>query len=77
MAWTIGDLSQNKNKNIRTLKLNKNVHAQVLCYISYGMNGYGMPQTKLLGRVLESASEIVFLLLILLLAKEIHMASID
>jgi len=41
----------------------------VLCYISYGMNGYGMPQTKLLGRVLESASEIVFLLLILLLAK--------
>jgi len=40
-----------------------------LSYLSYGMNGYGMPNGKLLGRVLESASEITFLLLLILLAK--------
>ena len=33
------------------------------------MNGYGLPNGKLLGRVLESASEITFLLLLILLAK--------
>ena len=33
------------------------------------MNGYGSPNAKLTGRVLESAGEIVFLLLLLLLAK--------
>ena len=38
-------------------------------YFSYGMNGYGAPTAKLTGRVLESAGEIVFLLLLILLAK--------
>ena len=38
-------------------------------YMSYGMNGYGSPSAKLTGRVLESAAEICFLLLLLLLAK--------
>ena len=38
-------------------------------YMSYGMNGYGSPSAKLTGRVLESAAEISFLLLLLLLAK--------
>jgi hypothetical protein len=41
----------------------------VMAYISYGVNGYGMPGGKLLGRILESASEISFLLLLILLAK--------
>lgn len=40
-----------------------------LSYLLYGMNGYGLPNGKLLGRVLESASEITFLLLLILLAK--------
>ena len=40
-----------------------------LSYLSYGMNGYGLPNGKLLGRILESASEITFLLLLILLAK--------
>ena len=33
------------------------------------MNGYGAPTAKLTGRVLESAGEIAFLLLLILLAK--------
>ena len=33
------------------------------------MNGYGLPNGKLLGRVLEAASEITFLLLLVLPAK--------
>jgi hypothetical protein len=41
----------------------------VMAYISYGVNGYGLPGGKLLGRILESASEISFLLLLILLAK--------
>jgi hypothetical protein len=41
----------------------------VMAYISYGINGYGMPGWKLLGRIMESASEISFLLLLVLLAK--------
>jgi hypothetical protein len=40
-----------------------------MAYLSYAMNGYGMPAGKLLGRILESASEISFLLLLILLAK--------
>jgi uncharacterized membrane protein len=40
-----------------------------MAYLSYAVNGYGMPGAKLLGRVLESASEISFLLLLILLAK--------
>ena len=38
-------------------------------YFAYGMNGYGAPTAKLTGRVLESAGEIAFLLLLILLAK--------
>ena len=38
-------------------------------FMSYGMNGYGSPSAKLTGRVLSSAAEICFLLLLLLLAK--------
>jgi hypothetical protein len=41
----------------------------VMAYISYGVKGYGMPGGKLLVRILESASEISFLLLLILLAK--------
>ena len=40
-----------------------------LAYLSYGMNGHGMPVGQMLGRMLESASEISFMLLVILLAK--------
>ncbi|PNF18018.1 hypothetical protein B7P43_G12644 [Cryptotermes secundus] len=42
---------------------------QSAAYIKYALDGIGFPRTKTLGRVCESASEIVYLLLLLLLAK--------
>ena len=38
-------------------------------YLVYGIDGVGLPRNKLLGRVLESAADIVFVLLLILLAK--------
>ena len=38
-------------------------------YLTYGVNGVGLVRTKLAGRILESASEILFVLLLILLAK--------
>jgi len=38
-------------------------------YLTYGVNGVGLVRTKLIGRVLEAASEILFVLLLILLAK--------
>ena len=48
---------------------NTGLALSTFAYMSYGMNGYGSPSAKLTGRVLESAAEICFLLLLLLLAK--------
>ncbi|KAJ9574659.1 hypothetical protein L9F63_008191 [Diploptera punctata] len=42
---------------------------QSIAYIKYAFNGVGFPRTKTLGRLCESASETVYLLLLLLLAK--------
>ena len=38
-------------------------------YLVYGLNGLGMPDFKFIGRVLEASAEILFLLLLILLAK--------
>ena len=40
-----------------------------ISFLFYGMKGFGLAGGKFLGHVLESASEITFLLLLILLAK--------
>ena len=59
----------NKNPVFINLHCAGGLSLTTFSYFSYGMNGYGSPNAKLTGRVLESAGEIVFLLLLLLLAK--------
>ena len=38
-------------------------------YLTYAINGVGLIRTKLVGRVMESVAEILFVLLLILLAK--------
>ena len=38
-------------------------------YLTYAINGVGLVRTKLVGRVMESVAEILFVLLLILLAK--------
>lgn len=38
-------------------------------YLVYGLNGVGIKEYKLIGRVLESGSDLIFMLLLILLAK--------
>ncbi|XP_068083223.1 transmembrane protein 145 [Anabrus simplex] len=42
---------------------------QCAAYIRFALNGIGYPRTRTLGQIFESTSEVVFLLLMLLLAK--------